>query len=93
MSEIVRSLPAIGRPGFNPWVGKIPQRREWLPTPVFWPGEFHGVAKSQTRLSDKHAHMQIRKPKLRSTQHKVYLEEKEWRSEKKFADWLLPHVG
>ena len=22
------------RPGFNPWVRKIPQRREWLPTPV-----------------------------------------------------------
>ena len=26
----------------NPWVGKIPRRREWLPTPVFFPGEFHG---------------------------------------------------
>ena len=32
-----------GRPGFNPWVGKIPWRRERLPTPVFWPGEFHGL--------------------------------------------------
>ena len=31
-----------GRPGFDPWVGKIPWRRESLPTPVFWPGEFHG---------------------------------------------------
>ena len=30
-----------GRPGFEPWVGKIPWRREWQPTPVFWPGEFH----------------------------------------------------
>ena len=29
------------RPGFNPWVGKIPWKREWIPTPVFWPGEFH----------------------------------------------------
>ena len=27
-------------PGFDPWVGKIPWRREWLPTPVFLPGEF-----------------------------------------------------
>ena len=27
---------------FDPWVGKIPWRREWLPTPVFLPGEFHG---------------------------------------------------
>ena len=26
----------------NPWVGKIPWRREWLPTPVNLPGEFHG---------------------------------------------------
>ena len=31
------------RPRFNPWVGKIPWRREWPPTPVFWPGEFHGL--------------------------------------------------
>ena len=27
---------------FNPWVWKIPCRREWLPTPVFLLGEFHG---------------------------------------------------
>ena len=26
----------------NPWVRKIPWRKEWLPTPVFLPGEFHG---------------------------------------------------
>ena len=31
------------RPGFDPWVGKISWRKEWLPTPVFWPGEFHGL--------------------------------------------------
>ena len=30
-----------GRAGFDLWVGKIPWRRERLPTPVFWPGEFH----------------------------------------------------
>ena len=32
-----------GRLEFNPWVGKIPWRKEWLPTPVFWPGEFQGL--------------------------------------------------
>ena len=32
------------RPGFDPWVGKIPWRRERLPTPVFWPGESHGLS-------------------------------------------------
>ena len=30
------------RLGFDPWVVKIPWRREWSPTPVFLPGEFHG---------------------------------------------------
>ena len=27
------------RPGFDPWVGKIPWRRTWQPTPIFLPGE------------------------------------------------------
>ena len=31
-----------GRPRFDPWVRKMPWRREWLPTPVFFPGESHG---------------------------------------------------
>ena len=31
-----------GDPGSIPWVGKIPWRREWQPTPVFLPGEYHG---------------------------------------------------
>ena len=53
-----------GDPQFDPWVGKIPWRRERLPTPVFWPGEFHGlyvsvhvVAKSRTGLSNFHFHI------------------------------------
>ena len=43
MAQLVKDLNALWRPGFNPWVGKIPSRRERLPTPVFWPGEFHGL--------------------------------------------------
>ena len=27
------------RPEFDLWVGMIPWRREWLPTPAFLPGE------------------------------------------------------
>ena len=48
------------RPGFNPWVGKIPWRRKWQPMPVFLPGESYGQrslvgyspwgTKSQTQL-------------------------------------------
>ena len=30
------------RPGFSPWVGKIPWRRRWQPAPVFLSGKFHG---------------------------------------------------
>ena len=30
------------RPGFYPWVGKIPWRRAWEPSPVFLSGESHG---------------------------------------------------
>ena len=29
------------RCGFNPWVGKIPWRRKWQPTPLFLPGKSH----------------------------------------------------
>ena len=27
---------------FDPWVGKVPWRRQWKPTPTFLPGESHG---------------------------------------------------
>ena len=30
------------RPGFDPWIWKVPLRREWQPTPVSLPGESHG---------------------------------------------------
>ena len=58
---MVRNLQCR-RPEFDSWVRMIPQRREWLPSPVFWPREFHGqgslqaivhgVAKNWTRLSN-----------------------------------------
>ena len=38
----MKRLPAMWRPGFDPWVGKISWRRKWHPTPVFLPGESHG---------------------------------------------------
>ena len=39
MAQLVKNLPVI----WGTWVGKIPWRREQLLTPVFWPGEFHGL--------------------------------------------------
>ena len=39
---MVMNPPAMQKTWFDPWVGKIPWRRAWQPTPVFLPGETHG---------------------------------------------------
>ena len=36
------SICRCRRHSSDPWVGKIPWSREWLPTPVFLPGKSHG---------------------------------------------------
>ena len=41
-SDSKRIRLQCGRPRFDPWVSEISWRREWLPTPVFLPGKFHG---------------------------------------------------
>ena len=57
----------LGRCEFDPWVGKIPWRKKWQPTPLFLSRESHGrrslagyspwCPKSWTRLSDRtHTH-------------------------------------
>ena len=42
LPEWLRICLQCGSPGFDPWVRKIPWRREWQPTPVFLPGESQG---------------------------------------------------
>ena len=43
VAQTVKNLPAnAGDAGLIPGLGRFPQRREWLPIPVFLPGEFHG---------------------------------------------------
>ena len=43
VAQAVMNLPAIQkRLGFHPWLGTIPWRRKWQPTPVFLPGESQG---------------------------------------------------
>ena len=41
-AQTVKRLPTMREAGFNPWVGKIPWRRKWQPTPVPLPGKSHG---------------------------------------------------
>ena len=44
MAIVVKNPPANARDirNVNPWVGKIPWKRAWQPTPVFLSGESHG---------------------------------------------------
>ena len=64
VARVVKNLTASAedvRFTFNPWVGKIPWRRAWQPTPIFLPGasdgqrslvghrKVHGVTKSWTQ--------------------------------------------
>ena len=42
VAQRVKNLPVMRETGFDPWVGKISWRRQGQPTPVFWPGKFHG---------------------------------------------------
>ena len=39
---VVKNPLANAGDRFDPWIGKIPWRRQGQPTPVFWPGKFHG---------------------------------------------------
>ena len=39
---MVKNLPAVQEMWVDSWVGKIPWRRAWQPTPVFLPRESPG---------------------------------------------------
>ena len=62
MAHTLKSLPAVQETQVQSLGQKIPWRREWQPTQVFlpeisvdrgaWWATVHGVAKSQTQLSD-----------------------------------------
>ena len=42
VAQMVKNPPAMQETQVWSLVRKIPWRRKWQPTPVFWPGEFHG---------------------------------------------------
>ena len=47
-TDALLSEPQCRRPQFDSWVRKIPWRREQLLTPIFWPGDFHGLYRLPT---------------------------------------------
>ena len=54
VAQLVKNPPAM----WEIWVQSLswedPLEKGKVTTPVFWPGEFHGVTKSLTQLSDFH---------------------------------------
>ena len=42
VAQMVKNLPAMWETPVRSLGQKIRWRREWQPTPVFWPGESHG---------------------------------------------------
>ena len=42
LAQMVKHLSAMQQTRVRSWVGKIPWRRKWQPTPVFLPGKSHG---------------------------------------------------
>ena len=61
--QLVENLPTMQETWVPSRVGKIPWRRERLPTPVFWSGKFHGLYSpwgcKESGLSHFHFHIII----------------------------------
>ena len=55
---VVKNMPTNAgrckRHQFDPWVGKIPWRRAWQPTPVSMPGESHGLEPGRLQSIGSH---------------------------------------
>ena len=49
VAQLVKNPPAMR----ETWVGKILWRREWLPTPVFWPEEFMDEAQAGIKTAGR----------------------------------------
>ena len=61
VAQLVKNPPASRRPGFDPWVGKIPGEGKGYSLQYSRLENsvdciVHGVTKSQIRLSDSHTH-------------------------------------
>ena len=86
VAQTVKNPLQCWRPGFNPWVRKIPWRRSWQPTPVFLPGE-SSWTKEPGRLSPW-SHKASDTTKQLSIQHTHWL----LVLTKKDSNRCLPHI-
>ena len=56
MAQLVKNPPATQETWVQSLGWEDPLEKGKATYQIFWPGEFHGAAKSQTRLSDFHFH-------------------------------------
>ena len=56
ISQIIKCLPAYRRPGFDPWIRKIPWRMKWQPTPVLFPPWLEEPGRLQSMGSQRVRH-------------------------------------
>ena len=90
--DSVKNPPAMRETWVLSWVGKIRWRRERLPTPVFWPGEFHGlhspwghrVERDCTTSSSLHFNIYIMCVRIQ-----IYLSTSPWFAFKKQSIWRM----
>ena len=77
---------------FNPWVAKIPWRRIWQPTAVFWCGKFHGqrslVGSQRVRHDWARTHTKPRQSSVYLRTVMVVQHKKKW---KKIKQCNIPH--
>ena len=84
---VKKSIHNEGDPGSIPGLGKFPWRRERLPTPVFWPGEFHGLYSPQGRKeSDTTEQLSFSLSVVRNRRHVKGVVIKMYTSNKKLND-------
>ena len=76
------------RPRFDPWVGKIPWRRKWLPTPVFLPGKFHRQRNLVGYSPWAHKESNVTEHKKQNCQEKTQKAGPEFDQESRFSKQL-----
>ena len=69
LAQTVKILPAIQETQIWSCIGKIPWRREWQPTPVFLPGEFHGETSLLLVLNSYYVSLKVKLLLIASQSH------------------------
>ena len=75
MAQLVKSLPEMWETGFDPWVGKMPWRRQWHPTPIFVPGESHGQRSLAGFRSWSHKELDMTEQLTHALPSRAYIQE------------------